>query len=215
MDMSKYVFVAAVLVAALLSAAPARPDDADALARLNAFSTELESFTADFEQTLYDADSEPLQSSSGTVALKRPGRFVWEYAEPASQTIIADGERIWLYDRDLAQVTVNSIDERVEGTPFVLLMGSAPLGEAYEISALGESEGVEWLELVPKGEGGDFEALFIGLDDAGLAALELRDSFGQATQIRFANFARDVDLDDALFEFDVPAGVDVIGLDEQ
>lgn len=213
--MPNFALVAAMLATSLLGASLAVADDADALARLNAFSNELVSFTADFEQTLYDADSEPLQSSTGTVALKRPGRFVWDYAAPASQTIVADGERIWLHDRDLAQVTVNSIDERVEGTPFVLLMGSAPLGDAYDISALGESEGVEWLELVPKGDGGDFEALFIGLDDAGLAALELRDSFGQATQIRFSNFERDVPLDDALFVFDVPDGVDVIGLEAE
>ena len=196
--------------------ADADADDAAALARLAAFTNDIVSFRARFEQTLYDADSEPLQSASGTVVLKRPGRFVWDYAGGPgadAQTIVADGERIWLYDRELAQVTVNAIDERVAGTPFVLLMGSSPLEEAYAVTALGAAEGVEWLELVPKADGGDFEALFVGLDETGLAALELRDNFGQATQILFEDFEANVEVDDATFEFEVPEGVDVIGLE--
>ena len=201
----------------------APPVDASAAReRLAAFTDDVTSFSATFEQTLYDAESEPVQSSTGTVLLKRPGRFVWDYddasdANPGAvaQTIVADGTRLWLYDRELAQVTVNAIDERVAGTPFVLLMGSAPLDEAYEVTALGESEGVEWLELVPKEAGGDFEALYVGLDEAGLAALELRDTFGQATQILFSDFEANVDVDDAAFEFEVPDGVDVIGLDDE
>ena len=172
------------------------PNDPAALARLDAFTNDVDSFRADFEQTLYDEDSVALQTSTGSVVLKRPGRFVWDYAGGEGgegQLIVADGERIWLYDRELAQVTVNAIDERVAGTPFVLLMGGAPLEEAYEITVLGDSEGVEWFELVPKAGGGDFEALFVGLDEAGLRALELRDAFGQATQILFEGFEANVD----------------------
>jgi len=201
-------------------AAPPEPDpaaasasEAEAIERLTAFTTGLESFRARFEQTLYGADSEALQSSTGTVVLKRPGRFVWDYAEPAAQRIVADGERIWLYDRELDQVTVNPIDERVAGTPFTLLTGSAPLGEAYEVTVLGESEGIEWFELVPKTASGDFEMLFVGLEGAALAALELRDAFGQATQILFADFEANVEVEDETFVFDVPDGVDVIGLE--
>ena len=212
--------------AALATEAPRTPtaagqgrDDgaARARARLDAFAEDIVSFRADFEQTLYDADSRPLQSSTGTVVLKRPGRFVWRYddgADAVAQTIVADGTRVWLYDRELAQVTVNDIDERVSGTPFVLLMGGAALEEAYAITALGASEGIEWLELVPKSAGGDFEALFVGLDERGLAAIELRDNFGQATQIRFTDFEPNVTVADATFDFEVPEGVDVIGLEE-
>ena len=195
---------------AAASGAPSR-------ARLAAFTDDVESFRARFEQTLYDADSTPLQSSSGTVLLKRPGRFVWDYADgpgAVAQTIVADGSRVWLYDRELAQVTVNPIDERLAGTPFALLSGGAPLDEVYRVTARGTSEGVDWFELLPRDGGGDFEALYVGLDEAGLAALELRDAFGQATQILFSDFEANVAVDDAAFEFDVPEGVDVIGLGE-
>ena len=86
--------------------------------QLDSFIQDVETFQADFEQTLYDEDSEPLQTSTGTISLKRPGRFIWSYSSPDTQEIVADGERIWLYDKDLEQVTVNAIDERIAGTPW-------------------------------------------------------------------------------------------------
>ncbi len=182
--------------------------------QLDSFINELETFQARFEQTLYDADSQPLQESTGTIKLKRPGKFVWSYTQPANQEIVADGTRLWLYDKDLEQVTVNDLDERVAGTPLALLMRSAPLDESFAIESLGTSDGINWLELTPKSESSDFELVFIGLNSDGLAALELRDNFGQATQIIFNDFEADVELDDALFEFTVPDGVDVIGLEQ-
>ncbi len=181
--------------------------------QLDSFIQDVETFQADFEQTLYDEDSEPLQTSTGTIRLKRPGRFIWSYTSPETQQIVADGERIWLYDKDLEQVTVNAIDERIAGTPLVLLMRSAPLEEAFDIVDLGAAEGINWLELTPRADTSDFEKVFIGMNEAGLAAMELRDNFGQATQIRFSNFKAGIDLDDSLFEFKVPDGVDVIGVD--
>lgn len=187
--------------------------DEDVLQRLAAISTDLKTFTANFEQTLYDADSNPLKTSSGTVVLMRPGRFIWRYEEPEVQEIIADGKRIWLYDEDLQQVTVTDIDERIAGTPLVLLMGTVPLEDEFTLATLGESDGIEWVELTPKSDGSDFEAVFIGLNDEGLAAMELRDNFGQATQIRFSDFKADVPVDASQFDFKPPPGVDVIGQD--
>jgi outer membrane lipoprotein carrier protein len=185
-----------------------------ALEQLESFIQDIETFEADFEQTLYDSDSEPLQKSKGTIKLKRPGKFVWTYFSPQEQQIVADGERIWMYDKDLEQVTVNSIRDRIAGTPLVLLMRAAPLEDSFSIEELGSSDGVNWVELTPKADSSDFEQVFIGLNANGLAAMELRDNFGQATQIIFTDFKAEVDLADALFEFIVPDGVDVIGFDE-
>jgi len=185
--------------------------DDDATEQLEIFIRSIDTFSADFQQTLYGEDSEPLQTSKGSVLLKRPGRFVWRYTEPASQEIVADGNRIWLYDLELEQVTVNAIDERLAGTPLVLLMGNAPLTESFNIVALGEEEGVSWLELTPLSGSSDFETVFIGLENDVLSAMELRDNFGQATQIRFTNFKSGFPVDNKTFEFQVPPGVDVIG----
>ncbi|MBX2839284.1 MAG: outer membrane lipoprotein chaperone LolA [Gammaproteobacteria bacterium] len=197
----------------LLGLIPLAMADEEVLTRLEHFSKTLNSFSASFEQTLYDADSAPLKSSSGTVLLKRPGKFIWKYAEPEAQEIIADGARIWLYDKDLEQVTVNDIDDRVSGSPLVLLMGTKPLSDEFTVTPLGESDGIDWVELKPLETDTDFEVVYIGLNEAGLAAMELRDNFGQATQIIFSDFQADIPIDDATFEFIPPAGVDVIGAD--
>lgn len=208
----KALSLATLLTSLLLGAHSAHAGKA--LDQLDSFIKDVETFQADFEQTLYDADSQPLQTTTGTIKLKRPGRFVWSYTGPDAQEIVADGERIWLFDRELEQVTVNAIDERIAGTPLVLLMRSAPLEDAFDIEELGEAEGINWLELTPRSETSDFEQVFIGLNDTGLAAMELRDNFGQATQIRFSDFESGMELDDSLFVFKVPEGVDVIGLDD-
>ena len=181
---------------------------------LENFIKTLTTFEAEFEQTLYDVDEEPLSTSTGSMKLKRPAKFLWEYTTPLPQLIVADGEKIWLYDEDLQQVTVNNIDDRINGTPLQLLMGNTPLSDGFAIETLGQADGIDWFELTPLEDSADFEQVFIGLRGDELAAMELRDTFGQATQIRLENFNDDVDIDDALFEFEVPDGVDVIGLDE-
>jgi len=199
-----------VLLSAGLFASNAHATD-DVLERLRAFTMDLESFTADFEQSLYNSDSDLLENSIGKLLLKRPGKFIWRYAGEGGQEFISDGKSLWMFDKELDQVTVNALNDRVGGTPLVLLMGGVPLEEQFSVTSLGASDGVDWVELVPKDNSTDFEALFIGLDKAGLAAMELRDNLGQATQIQFSNFKPNVDLDEKQFNFVAPKGVDVIG----
>jgi len=179
--------------------------------RLEEFVTKTTTFAAGFEQTLYDADSSPLQVSTGTIQLKRPGRFVWLYETPNKQRIVSDGTKLWLFDEDLEQVTVSPLANKISGTPLIILMGTKPLDEEFTIKGLGLAEGVDWFELIPKTESADFESLFVGLNDIGLAAMELRDNFGQATQIVFSDMRPGVSIDDSVFVFNVPDGVDVIG----
>ncbi len=198
------------VVVLLLTTSTAFADE-QLLQRLNAFSSTLQTFTADFQQTVYDADSNPTQESSGSVMLKRPGRFIWNYSAPSKQQIIADGKSIWLYDLELEQVTVNALSDQASGTPLTLLMGDRPLDQEFEIRVLGASDGIDWVELKPHSNESDFELVYLGLIGDDLAAMELRDNFGQATQIRFTNFKSGIPLDDELFMFVAPPGVDVIG----
>ncbi len=204
-----FTLASVLLVTLLLGVQNVAADDT--LKRLDQFTSELRTFTADFEQTLYGEDDEVIQSTRGNVILKRPGKFIWRYTKPASQEIVADGTNIWLFDKELEQVTVSSLNERIGGTPLVLLMGTVSLEEQFSITLLGPSDGIDWIELIPKDNSTDFEALYLGLNKMGLAAMELRDNFGQATQITFTKFKPDVALDDAQFNFKAPAGVDVIG----
>ncbi len=199
-----------LLLCVALTVQPAFAED-DIVIRLKAFVADVTSFSAGFEQTLYGADGEIKQTSNGTAMLKRPGQLIWRYQGDDAQEIIADGNNIWMYDKELQQVTVNPLDERVNGTPMVVLMGTAALDEQFDLTALGQSDGIDWVQLVPKEAGADFESLFIGLKGQALGAMELRDSFGQATQIRFNDFKPNIEIDNADFQFIPPAGVDVIG----
>lgn len=183
----------------------------DVLDRLRAFTMDLTSFTADFEQSLYNDDSELLKNDIGKLLLKRPGKFIWRYDGAGGQEFISDGKSLWMFDKELEQVTVNGLGDRLGGTPLVLLMGGVPLEEQFNVTPLGESDGIDWVELVPKDNSTDFESLFIGLNENGLAAMELRDNLGQATQIQFSNFKTGVNLNDKQFNFVAPEGVDVIG----
>lgn len=184
---------------------------AGGIERLEQLTASLRSFQAGFVQTLYDADSEPVQESRGAVILKRPGRFRWDYTEPYPQQIIADGEKLWIHDTELAQVTVKKIDQALGSAPILLLSGNKPLGEEFELRDLGGREGLEWVELTPKVQDTDFNKVYLGLDAKGIAVMELRDSFGQATQIRFNDFELNVDAPENLFQFTPPEGADVVG----
>ncbi len=200
----------ALLTLLLTHVTPAHAAD-DVLDRLRAFTMDLTSFTADFEQSLYNADSDLLKNDIGKLILKRPGKFVWRYDGDGAQEFISDGKSIWMFDKELDQVTVNPLNDRLGGTPLVLLMGGVPLEDQFKVTPLGNSDGIDWVELVPHDNSTDFESLFIGLDPKGLAAMELRDNLGQATQIQFTNFKPNVKLDDKQFDFVAPKGVDVIG----
>jgi len=131
------------------------------LKQLTDFTETLKSFSADFTQVVYDADSNPVQQSAGDVLLKRPGRFIWNYTTPSPQKIIADGKSVWLYDLELEQVTVSPLAEQGAGTPLALLMGEKPLEQEFELKPLGQSDGIDWVELKPKSSDSDFELVYL------------------------------------------------------
>lgn len=199
------------LVAACLLLAGSPAAAGEAMERLHSFTDGLETFSAGFVQTLYDENQEPVQRSEGVAWLKRPGLFRWEYREPYVQVIVADGERLWIYDADLEQVTVRDTGRALATAPIMLLSGEAPLEEQFQMRELGAREGLQWVELRPKVQDTDFERIFLGLDDESLQVMELRDRFDQATQIRFHHVELGPEIDPSRFEFTPPEGVDVIG----
>ncbi len=180
---------------------------------LQAYLQRIETLRADFEQTLFDADREVLQQSRGTFALRRPGRFRWDYAAPAVQVIVADGERIWMYDAELEQVTVRPLDATLASTPAMLLSGRSALGDDYRIRELGEAGGLIWVGLLPSARETEFESVRLGFDGLDLAVMELADQFGQTTRIEFSDLVRNPAIDDSVFRFEPPPGNDVIGAD--
>jgi len=193
----------------MLSSAPVMAGEA--LDRLQRFTDGLRSFQADFVQTRYDEDQNPVRESQGVAYLEKPGLFRWAYQKPYEQTIVGDGERLWIYDADLEQVTVKKMQRALATAPIMLLSGEAPLDEHFELKELGRREGLLWVELRPKSDETDFRRIFLGLDERTLQVMELRDRFDQVTQIRFNNVEMNPDLAASRFEFTPPDGVDVLG----
>lgn len=166
---------------------------------------------ADFTQTLRTHDGEVLQQTEGEFYLDRPGKFRWNYKLPYEQVIVSDGERIWIYDVDLQQVTVQKQSASLPATPMALLEDSATLHKDFTVSVLDEKEGVYRLKLVSKTKDSDFGEIVVGLDNKGLRFMQLHDQFEQVTDIVFSSITTNTKLASEIFEFVPPEGVDVFG----
>jgi len=204
-----------LFAAALLIFAPA-PANADAAADAaaerrvaTAFGT-LTSLRAEFQQTVTDARGKPVESAAGTMTLARPGRFRWDYREPA-QLIVSDGVTVWFHDIDLEQVTIRPARETLEGTPAMLLTGEGDLKAEFTISDGGGAQGLAWSRLLPKRTDGDFRELRLGFADGELRHMTLLDRLGQTTELAFSRIERNPKLDPSQFRFTPPPGVDVVG----
>ena len=125
--------------------------------------------------------------------------------------IVGDGERVWIHDQDLNQVTVRRIARAIGSTPAALLAGASDVERAFEFTEAGERDGLAWLEATPREREAGFERIRLGLGVAGVEAMELVDHFGQTTVQRFTNVVRNPQIDPATFRFTPPKGVDVLG----
>lgn len=184
---------------------------ADAMGQVNHFFNEVQTYSARFEQVVLDEGFNPIEESSGTVLIKRPGRFRWDYEPPTEHRIISNGDRVWTYDVELEQVTVRSLQEAVGGTPAGLLAGGADIEEEFDVTDLGEVNGpLYWVRMAPKSEDVGFEDIRIGFEDGRLRVMELVDGLGQTTRITMTDGVENRSIEDARFEFTPPDGVDVI-----
>lgn len=172
---------------------------------------DLNSLRADFIQRVYDERGRVVQSSSGRMLMQKPGKFRWDYRTPAEQVIVADNERLWAYDVDLAQVTVRKLDQALSSTPLALLSGAAPIEDTFTVGAVQRRDGLDWYELTPKQPQPEFRLLRVAFKGDVLVSLELEDSFGQRTRLDFQKLERNPTLDPALLKFTPPPGVDVVG----
>lgn len=203
----------ALLCLALLLAPLAQ---ANSLDRLRTFLEGTKTLRADFSQTVIPKNGRKPQFSSGAMAVSRPHKFRWQIEKPYPQLIVGDGERVWLYDPELKQVTVKKQGAALSGSPAALLAGEglAALEKHFSLRDVGEKDGLEWLEATPKAADTGFERVRLGFvtNAAGeLRAMELVDSFGQTTSLIFSRFERNPALSASTFRFTPPAGADVLG----
>ena len=184
---------------------------AAAIDRFKTFLSGTKSARGEFEQKVHDRSGKVTQESKGNFVFQRPGLFRWVYAKPVDQVIVGDGERVWIHDRDLNQVTVRKLTRALGSTPAALLAGSADVEKAFELSEAGAKDGLEWLEAKPKEREAGFERVRMGFDANGIRAMELFDHFGQTTQLRFLKLTRNPKVEASEFRFQPPKGADVLG----
>jgi len=193
-----------------LSAALAAPlASADPVETLRGFVRDVKSGRATFTQTVTSPDGAKKKTSSGSFDFARPNRFRFAYAKPFEQTIVGDGEKVWIYDADLNQVSVRKLGQALGATPAALLAGGT-LERDFDLANLPAQGGLEWAEAKPKARDGAFQAVRVGFRGKDLAALEIIDSFGQKSLLQFNGFAANAAVAPETFRFTVPAGADVI-----
>lgn len=179
--------------------------------QLQAFFDKTQSMRAHFHQTVVDSQGRKVQEVDGTMQLQRPGKFRWDYNKPYVQQIVGDGEKVWLFDPELNQVTVRTISKAIGSSPAALLAGSKEIEKSFELKDEGRQDALEWVMATPKDEGNGFEKVYLGFQDNMLKEMEMRDNFGHITVIEFSDIELNPKLSNQIFTFRPPAGADVVG----
>lgn len=190
---------------------------AGGLESLEAFVKNAKSGRADFTQTVTpparEGQSPRVKTSSGTFEFQRPGKFRFEYRKPFAQSIVADGQTLWLYDADLNQVTQRKQQLALGSTPAALIASAADLKALqadFTLAAEPERDGLQWVKATPKSKDGQLQSVQIGFQGEALAALDILDAFGQRSVLRFGKVEVNPALPATTFDFKAPAGADVL-----
>ncbi|MBT3308945.1 MAG: outer membrane lipoprotein chaperone LolA [Gammaproteobacteria bacterium] len=184
---------------------------ADGVRAVEAFFAELETLQGGFQQQVRDGSGQMIEESFGTIQIQRPGKFHWQTSQPFVQVVVGDGDRIWIYDPDLEQVTVRRQDGALGNTPATLLTHEGALQQQFSLHPLDRVGHLSWVELTPKqGEGG-FEQLLVAMDGEQLRIIQVEDSLGQRTRIELLDLMTNISLPDERFQFTPADGVDVVG----
>ena len=210
----KKVISALTLIMPLIATAPAAL--ADGIGSLKNFYTNTNAMRADFYQVVTDKQGRKIQEVQGEMQLKRPNMFRWDYKKPFEQQIIGDGKAVWLYDIELAQVTVRPLSKALGSSPAALLSNNDNLEKNFKLVNLPSKDHLDWVSAKPVDADSEFEKIALGFKALGfkesvLQEMNLEDSFGHQTHIVFSNQVQNPVIDTKTFLFKAPKGVDVVG----
>ena len=204
-------------VTSILLVAAAGLAQADGLQSLEAFMQGAQAGKADFTQTVTspsrDGQAARSKTSSGQFSFQRPGRFKFEYRKPFEQVIVADGKTLWMYDADLNQVTQRAQAKVLDATPAAILASAASvqaLRADFDLKAAPDQDGLQWVEALPKAKDGQLKSVRVGFAGDKLAAVDMLDSFGQRSLMRFTGVQTSASLPAETFKFVAPKGADVL-----
>ncbi|WP_372524651.1 outer membrane lipoprotein chaperone LolA [Piscinibacter sp.] len=182
---------------------------ADAVETLKEFVRDVKTGRAAFTQTVTSPDGVKKKTSKGSFEFSRPNRFRFTYVKPFEQVIVGDGQKVWIYDADLNQVSSRKFSQALGATPAALLAGGS-LEQDFELASLPAKGGLDWAQATPKAKEGAFESVRVGFRGKELAALEIVDSFGQRSLLQFSQMAANAPVSADSFKFTVPPGADLI-----
>lgn len=185
--------------------------NAEGVDRLKDYFKNTNAMRANFHQLVEDKQGQKVQEVDGTMQLMRPSKFRWDYRKPYVQQIICDGDKVWLYDVDLNQVTVRDMSQAIGSSPAALLAGNNEMDKHFIVKNTSRKGSLEWVMATSKDKEGEFDKVFFGFNGEALQEMELHDNFGNRTKITFSNVERNVDLTAKSFLFQVPKGADVVG----
>ncbi|MSP85880.1 MAG: outer membrane lipoprotein chaperone LolA [Methylotenera sp.] len=184
---------------------------ADGIASLKKFYKETRTMRADFYQVVTDKKGQKIQEVYGQMQLQRPNQFRWDYHKPFEQQIISDGTSVWLYDPELAQVTVRELSKALGASPAALLAGEDSLEKNFKLVTAYRKGNLEWVSTNPKDADSGFNKISLGFKGEYLQEMDMIDSFGHQTKIVFSNLVHNPSLAPKAFLFKPPKGVDVVG----
>jgi outer membrane lipoprotein carrier protein len=188
---------------------------ADGISDLNAFVNNISSMSSEFSQVVLDKKGLKLQDVEGVMLFKRPNKFRWDYLKPYQNQIISDGDRLYMYDQDLRQVSINPIAKVAGSTPLLIIAGKN-IEKYFTLKNIDDqvnnegNQNFKWVEAVPKEEGAGFSKVILGLTENKLSVMKIVDAFEHTTTINFKNAKYNVTLVDNDFLFKLPTGVDIV-----
>ncbi len=184
---------------------------ADGVSSLKKFYNETQAIKADFHQIVTDKQGQKIQEVYGEMQLKRPNKFRWDYHKPFEQQIISDGKQVWLYDTELAQVSVRELSKALGSSPAALLAGGDSLDKNFRLVNAYRKDGLDWVSTNPKDSDTGFNKISLAFKNDVLQQMDMIDSFGHQTKIMFSNVVHNPSIDPKIFLFQAPKGVDVVG----
>ena len=182
---------------------------ADAVDTLKEFVRDVKTGRAAFTQVVTSPDGTKKKNSSGSFEFSRPNRFRFAYLKPFEQLIVADGQKVWIFDADLNQASSRKLGAALGSTPAALLAGGS-LEKDFDLSAAPSKDGLDWAQALPRTKDGAFQSMRVGFKGKDLAAVEIIDSFGQRSVLQFSQFVANPSLPADGFKFVPPVGADVI-----
>jgi outer membrane lipoprotein carrier protein len=200
-----------VMVAVATAATSSDEESANGRVALERFASDLSTFHATFEQVVLNSDGEIQDANEGEMWLSRPSLFRWEYGGDFPEVIVADGEKIWIYDVSLEQITVKNQSSLASDSPLTLLTDLTRLDQQFEVRDLGADEGLVYVELRSISDDAEFDRVLLGIEGQDLKLIAMEDAFGLRTEIRLMSSNRNPELASDHFAFEPPENVDIVG----